>query len=210
MECVVPMRLTGGAYAVYQQLADEKKTDFACIKRALFTAFALDPVTAWKEFMARKLHPGETVDVYLAELKKLSVLFGGMSDKGLVCAFVAGLPKSVEDLLRASSQVDEMDISEVLARARAILKKSPNTIDQVAAVQPSQVGLQDLGAATTCYKCGGPNHLARDCLSSRQPTRKLDGPQCYKCKKRGHLARTCPGNGQGEEATAPVFSPDRH
>ena len=29
--------------------------------------------------MVRKLHPEETVDVYLAELQKLSVLFGGIA-----------------------------------------------------------------------------------------------------------------------------------
>ena len=71
--------------------------------------------------MVHKLRPEETVDVYLAELPRLSVLFGGMSEKGLTCAFIVGMPKSVEELLRASPQVDNMDISVVLARARAIL-----------------------------------------------------------------------------------------
>ena len=28
IECVVPMCLSGGAYAVYQQLSEEKRTDF--------------------------------------------------------------------------------------------------------------------------------------------------------------------------------------
>ena len=42
IECVVPMRLSGGAYAVYQQLSEEKRADFACIKDFLYTAFACD------------------------------------------------------------------------------------------------------------------------------------------------------------------------
>ena len=77
--------------------------------------------------MAHKLRPEETVDVYLAELWKLSVLFGGMSEKGPTCAFMAGMPKSIEELLQASSQVDNMDISEVLAWAWAILKRGSMT-----------------------------------------------------------------------------------
>ena len=93
IECVVPMRLSGGAYAVYQQLSEEKRADFACIKDVLYTAFALSPVTAYKQFAARRLRPGETVDVYLAELRKLATQFGGMTERGLVCAFIAELPE---------------------------------------------------------------------------------------------------------------------
>ena len=44
------VRLSGGAYAVYQQLSEEKRADFACIKDVLYTAFALSPVTAYKQF----------------------------------------------------------------------------------------------------------------------------------------------------------------
>ena len=50
IECVVPVRLLGGAYTVYQQLSEEKRADFACIKDVLYTAFSLNPVTAYKQF----------------------------------------------------------------------------------------------------------------------------------------------------------------
>ena len=49
VECIVPMRLSSGVYAVYQQLSEEKRADFACIKDILYTAFALNPVTAYKQ-----------------------------------------------------------------------------------------------------------------------------------------------------------------
>lgn len=48
------------------------------------------PATAWE---ARTLCPGETVDVYLAELTKLTVLFSGLPEWALACIFLAGLPK---------------------------------------------------------------------------------------------------------------------
>ena len=101
IKCLVPMHFSGGMYVVYQQLSEDKRRDFAYIKSTLYTAFAL--VSAWKEFMVRKLHPEETVDVYLAELRRFFVLFVGMSEKGLTCAFIVRMPKSVEELLQASS-----------------------------------------------------------------------------------------------------------
>ena len=132
-ECVVPMHLSGGAYAVYQQLSEEKRVDFACIKDVLYTAFALSPVTAYKEFAARRLRPEETVDVFLAELRKLATQFGGMTERGLVCAFIAGLPEHAENLLQATTRVDDLPRSEILARDRAILKDSLTGTESAAA-----------------------------------------------------------------------------
>ena len=77
--------------------------------------------------MARKLWLGESVDVYLTELQRLTVLFGGMLEKGLTCTFIAGMPENVDELLWALSQLDDRDIKEVLTQAQAILKKIPMT-----------------------------------------------------------------------------------
>jgi cellular nucleic acid-binding protein len=33
----------------------------------------------------------------------------------------------------------------------------------------------------TCYKCGGPNHFARDCQAQAM--------KCYACGKLGHISR---------------------
>ena len=124
IECIVPMCLSGGAYAVYQQLSEEKRADFACIKDVLYTAFALNPMTAYKQLVACRLRLGDTFDVFLVELHKLVTQFRGMMEWGLVCAFIAGLPDHVEKLLQATTQVDDLPISEILARARVILKDS--------------------------------------------------------------------------------------
>ena len=105
--------------------------------------------------MAHKLCPGETVDVYLAKLRRLIVLFGVMSEKGLSYAFIAGMPESAQELLWASSQVDDLDILEVLAWAWAILKKSPMIVEQAAVVQPLQSQMKETNTPTTCYKCDG-------------------------------------------------------
>ena len=81
LESVIPLRLTGGAFAGYQQLPDADMRDSGNITKALRTAFAVESFTAYEQFVGRRLQPGETVDVFLAELRRLAVPFGGLSDK---------------------------------------------------------------------------------------------------------------------------------
>ena len=83
--------LKADVFAVFQQLKEEDKRDFDQIKAALYTAFAADGFMAFDQFVERWLHHRESVDVYLAELQRLLVLFGGISDQGLACAFVRRL-----------------------------------------------------------------------------------------------------------------------
>ncbi|KAI0685030.1 hypothetical protein BC835DRAFT_574146 [Cytidiella melzeri] len=55
-----------------------------------------------------------------------------------------------------------------------------------------------------CYRCGGPNHMARDCLAApgstvsdgalipTAPANPNRNKTCYKCQLEGHIARDCP------------------
>ncbi|KAG0713665.1 hypothetical protein GWK47_015711 [Chionoecetes opilio] len=104
-----------------QQLNSADKNDFSKIKAALISAFAADKFVAYEQFVTRRLQDGESVDVYLADLRRLAALFGGIPDNGLICAFVAGLPSSVSHILRAGSRLEDLDITQVLSRARAVL-----------------------------------------------------------------------------------------
>ena len=135
LESVIPLRLTGGAFAVYQQLPDADKRDSEKITNALRTAFAVDSFTAYEQFVGRRLLPGETVDVFLAELRRLAVPFGGLSDKMLACAFVAGLPDTVKQPLRAGSRMDELPLAHILTRARAILTDEVGVAAAVSAIK---------------------------------------------------------------------------
>ncbi|XP_064106974.1 uncharacterized protein LOC135215948 [Macrobrachium nipponense] len=164
---VIPLRLTGGAFAVYLQLptADRKKVDK--VKEALLAAFAVDPYVAYEQFVSRKLHSGEAPDVYLAELRRLGSLFGGISEKALACAFVAGLPERVRQLLRAGSRMEALDLEQILARARAVLKDDLPSVS-VETCFGATGSLGSVPVETTvqkCHVCLGPNHFARDCLA---------------------------------------------
>ena len=96
---VLPLRLTGNAFAVYQQLPKEKKGKFVEVKKSLLAAFTVNSFAAYEQFTSRKLMAGESPDVYLANLRTLAEQFGGVSDKTLTCAFVVGLPDGVRQVL---------------------------------------------------------------------------------------------------------------
>ena len=73
----------------------------------------------------------------MAELRRLAVPFGGLSDKMLACAFVVGLPDSVRQLLRAGSRMGELPHAHILTRARAVLT---DEVGVAAAVSAMTVG----------------------------------------------------------------------
>ncbi|KAK4315449.1 hypothetical protein Pmani_000020 [Petrolisthes manimaculis] len=207
LEDVVPLRLTGGAFSVYQQLSSTDKGSYDKIKAALTSAFAVDKFIAYEQFVDRKLRDGESVDVYLADLRRLAVLFGGIPDAGLSCAFVAGLPDSARHVLRASSRLEEMDIHQIVTRARAVLAEE--NLGAGAASFCNQPRAASTTAGVLCRACNQPNHYARSCLARRGWRRGGRGNvRCYGCGQPGHLASSCPGNYGGEAAQASVPSPD--
>ena len=170
---------------MYLQLAewDRKKTDK--VKEALLAAFAVDPYVAYEQFVSRMLRSGESPDAYLAELRRLASLFGGLSDKALACAFVAGLPEDVRQLLRAGSRMEALDLNQILSRARAVIRDdSPLGSSEACLGATASYGAATcvVVARQRCYVCGGLNHLAWDCLA-RHPghghTRRRI--RCYQC-----------------------------
>ena len=71
---VIPLFLDSPAFAVYDQLSDAEKQDANKIEVALRTAFAADKFLAYDEFRKRVWRNGKTVDVFLADLKRLAHL----------------------------------------------------------------------------------------------------------------------------------------
>lgn len=221
IERILPLRLRGGALAVYRQLSGEQRADAEQIKRALMTAYATDRFNAFDQFMGRRLRPGETVDEFLAEMHRLARLVGEpLPDRWMACAFVSGLPHHVRQLLKASSRMDDMNLEQILTRARAIMTDDEGC--QVLAAASVELTRSEaevppakpVSRTITCYKCSGPNHMAKNCTQGRQERsnrtqRSGRDKRCFRCNGIGHISSECQGNAQGEKASAPAFSPSK-
>ena len=202
---VLPLRLTGSAFAVYQQLPKDKKCKLIEVKQSLIAAFATNSFAAYEQFVSRKLAAGESPDVFLANLRTLAERFGGVSNRTLMCAFVTGLPDGARQVLRAGANMDEMKLDAVLQRARSVLVDSGCGLagGVTAAAGGPRVEEEGCVAMATgpaaqpgarekvgCFKCGGPNHFARFCRKGWTPREKSD-LKCYVCKEKGHMMRDC-------------------
>ena len=143
--------------------------------------------------------------MFLAELRRLAVPFGGLIDKMLACAFVAGLPDTATQLLRAGSRMEEMPIDQILTRARAVLADEVGVAAAVSAMTGAGASVKRANSTLLCYQCNQPNHLARDCLLRQKGRggsyggrgRGRGSARCYQCDGLGHLAASCPGNENG-------------
>ena len=203
---VLPLFLDGAALAVYEQMDEAARNDITKIEDALITAFGLDRFQAFEEFRVRIRQPGEPVDVFMSELRRLADLAGVCSDDLLCSAFVVGLPRMVSTQLRATPGISTMAISEVVNLARALMSEQVRAEKAgelfVAAAADKRVAVsapkQCSSGRTSlqCFQCGGP-HLKRFC-----PRRV-----CFRCGESGHHVNACSAAGNGKrESHAPERS----
>ena len=91
------------------------------MKKTLLAASTADPYEAYDQLISRRLRPGESPDVYLADLRRLATLFGSINEKALACTFILGLPEEVRQLLRAGSHMADL-LNQMLTQG---LSRSP-------------------------------------------------------------------------------------
>ncbi|XP_067943202.1 uncharacterized protein [Watersipora subatra] len=143
----LPLFLSGSAFAVYQQLSNEVKADYNKLKHELRTAFSIDVFSSYEQLKSRMLSEGESVNVYLADLRRLVNLMGQTNpDPLLRCVFVGGLPSDIALQLKSTVDVDSMELPALVSKARAMLASRGATTSFVCA------GLKQ-GRAMLCYSC---------------------------------------------------------
>ena len=189
---VLPTRLRGGAFAVWSRMPAATRHQLPSVKAKLLRAFAMDPFTAQAEMARRRLHPGETADVYLAALQQLAELMGGLPERAIAITFVNGLPEAAQAAVR-DGLGDEFTLEYVLDRARAVLSRTAVT------AAPPAAAAAAAGAAAAA--ASGPSRdISR---SSRRPA----PIRCWICGRPGHVARMCPNGCGGGAASAPAPPP---
>ena len=200
---LLPLFLEGPAFAVYREMDPDEKGDLTAIKRALTDAFSLNAFQAYEQ-LTRRCWKDEPVDVYLSDLRRLAKLAGVESDCLLRRAFVVGLPAVVSRELRALAKVDNLSLSSVVERARALMAEQ--VVEDLVAVSPREEAEVGCSAGRggsrpwRCFRCGRP-HRARNCTAARKMN-------CWTCGLEGHFARDChsdSGNEVGKTGAPAVF-----
>lgn len=201
----VPLFLEGDALALYLQLSEEEQSKIAIIEKKLLEAFTDGPFVAYGK-LVKKRWEGEQVDVFANEIRRLGGLAGfeGVGlDRLVTLTFVNGFPDSISCELQQLAGIFEMEMSDIISRARVLTanKSAMGTMIAAAAHGDRYQG-QGQGASQQynredtrsfrgmCYRCGGP-HMAKFCKT--KPRGEI---VCYRCNKPGHVAAQC---NQGNE-----------
>lgn len=212
-ESHLPLRLAGDAFVVWQGMESQHRFSLDAIRQALYAAFALDQFAAYERFESRRLEPGESPDVYVADLRRLAELFGGMSDRSLVCKFVAGLPEPVRHTVRASSRADSLDLTAALVMTRALLSDGRAQLAAAGVADRRRLRSTMRPQSEAGMPSERPAVEAHAAATATAPAGVRRRRRCWTCGSVEHLAAGCPrrsGNSAGEDASQPASSPTRH
>lgn len=134
--------------------AEWRRNNFDCIKEAQCTAFAADSFTAYEQFVVWCLYHGESVDVFLVALQKLSSFQWYTRTRSIILW-------SVYQTLSSSS-------STGAGSCKGNIKTTTpwNWKLAVTAVKPMRDPVKGIASAPAkCCMCDSSNYMACDCLT---------------------------------------------
>jgi len=177
--------LEGDAYAVYEELPTDVKKNKELLEDALCDAFSIGCFKAYNELRERRWTVGESVDVYLADLRQLAKLAKFKDEQIVKCAFVMGLPAVVAKTLVSSGKTHQISLAELVVQAKALV---PDVQELALVVKSGNRENPKRRTDFTCYNSGERGHYSKDC---QHPKKSNDEIVCYKCGQSGHIAKVC-------------------
>ena len=171
------------AYQLIRNLLSPAKPDeksFAAIVAVMRSHYHPRPsaIVQRYSFNSRSRKEGETLSMYVAELRKISAeceygeALNEMIRDRLVCGVNDG---RIQRRLLADP---DLTFEKAMALAQAMEAADKNVHDLQASTGQSLHAIHRL--AKECKHCGKRNHMEKDC-------RHKDA-ECYRCRKKGHIA----------------------
>ena len=217
----LPTLLEKEALVAWLSIPEETRKNYDEVKQSLCSALKPKQFSSFAEFQARKLRPGETVQMYLHHLQRLLEsalpdLDAESKDKLLFQQFIAGVPDECSRALR--SNPDITTTTQAVARARLLMsvsvEKQPSSAMTAVGAQCSEIAdlkedvkrLSEQMAALvnkftpaeqTAAAVASPSVSVRcyNCNGmghlSRNCRQRRHQPVCYTCNRPGHVARYC-------------------
>ena len=179
----LPTLLEGEALAVWMELSEEEQQDIARAKEKMIKKMAPTEFVSLEKFQKRKILPGEAISLYLHELKTLlDQAMPGLAAEAkqqlLVHQFLAGLPVSVSQQLRATGDTKVLD--QVVERAKLLMIVQ----EQTAAVTSEETEMLKLQAQVL--------QLTEQVAALNIQRKDGDSRRCFYCNRPGHTQRNCP------------------
>ncbi|KAI0985923.1 hypothetical protein GJ496_009250 [Pomphorhynchus laevis] len=141
------------------------------------TSLILCAARAYDQFVQRQMRPVEKVDAYLADLTRIfGIITTVHNEDFLKCAFVKGLPASVKSQLIASSNFSDMQLCDIVVKARSMLESQLDDQSQLYYTKSIRTVSNDRDKNIQCF-----TYHKTDCngLVDIGATRKLISKRIY-------------------------------
>ena len=186
----LPTLLEGEALAIWVELTDDEQKDYAITKKRIIDLIVPMPFVSLADFHKRMLLPGESLSLYVHQLKQLLSqampdISNAVREQLLLHQFLSGLPQDVSKQLRAMGATATLAVAMQRARLLMTIEDQGETA-AISTKQPSaneflqlQQQLSDLSEQVAA-------------LSLHQPGKPQCVQRCFLCNKVGHLQYAYP------------------